>query len=74
MKGFNGSETCGVRIANAHVKGRFDVVTLGFASDRERALFVQTVSQSLAPPEVRQIFLLFLHLYHHIIHLCTVVQ
>ena len=55
MKGFSGSESCGVRIKNAHVKGRFDVVILGFANDREKNMFVSTVSNSLQPaaPEVR---------------------
>lgn len=52
MKGFSGSDTCGVRVTSAHVKGRFDVMTLGFASERDKAMFVNTVSQSLQP-EVR---------------------
>lgn len=59
MKGFSGNESCGVRIKNAHVKGRFDVVILGFANDREKSMFVNTVSNALQPaaPEVRTLFL-----------------
>lgn len=53
MKGFSGSEACGVRISNAYVKNRFDVVILGFANDGEKAMFINTVSQSLQPAEVR---------------------